>query len=133
ARAGVRGAGLCRVVTAQPLGADPDPALQARFRAGNTRGASLPRSRVQPLPHLLLSAARRPRGDRAGLRAARADGDEPLPTDGRPRVAFGGSWSFWPYSATRLQKPRARSVQRPATWLQSLRPTGGAKSLQPGW
>ena len=34
---------------------------------------------VQPVPHVRGAAARGARGDRAGLRAARPDGDEPLP------------------------------------------------------
>ena len=36
---------------------------------------------VQPVPDVRRAPARRARGDRAGLRAARADGDEPLPPD----------------------------------------------------
>ena len=80
---GLRGAGLRRLVAAQPLGADPDPALQAGLRAGDARGDPLPGSGLQPVPDLRGAAARGPRGDRAGLRAARADGDEPLPPDGR--------------------------------------------------
>ncbi len=79
ARAGLRGAGLRRVVAAQPLGADPDPALQAGLRAGDARRDPLSRPGVQPVPDLRSPAPRRPRGDRAGLRAARPDGDEPLP------------------------------------------------------
>ena len=82
---GLRGAGLRRVVAAQPLGADPDPALQAGLRAGDPRGDPLPGPGLQPVPDLRGAAARGARGDRAGLRAARADGDEPLPPDPEQR------------------------------------------------
>ena len=82
ARAGLRGAGLRRLVAAEPLGADPDPALQAGLRAGDPRRDPLPRPGLQPVPHLRGAAARRPRGDREGLRARGADGDEPLPPHG---------------------------------------------------
>ena len=78
---GLRGARLRRLVAAQPLGSDPDPALQAGQRAGNARRDPLSRSGVQPVPDLRRVAARGPRGNRAGLRAARPDGDEPLPPD----------------------------------------------------
>jgi len=85
ARAGLRGAGLRRLVAAQPLGADPDPALQARLGERDPGRAPLPRSGLQPVSHLRVPASRRPRGDRAGLRAARSDGDEPLPPDPEQR------------------------------------------------
>ena len=52
ARAGLRGAGLRRLVAAEPLGADPDPALQAGLGAGDARRDPLPGSGVQPVPHL---------------------------------------------------------------------------------
>ena len=71
ARARVRGAGLRRVVAAEPVRADPDPALQARRRAGDTGRDPLPRPRLQPVPRVRGAAPCRPRGDRAGLRAAR--------------------------------------------------------------
>ena len=74
ARAGLRGAGLRRVVAAQPLGADPHPALQARLGAGDARRDPLPRSGVQPVPHVRGAPARGARGDREGLRARGADG-----------------------------------------------------------
>ena len=38
---------------------------------------------VQPVPDVRRAPPRRARGDRAGLRAARPDGDEPLPPHGR--------------------------------------------------
>ena len=41
ARARLRGAGLRRLVAAEPLGADPHPALQAGLGAGDPRGDSL--------------------------------------------------------------------------------------------
>ena len=65
ARAGLRGAGVRRVVAAQPLGADPHPALQARLGAGDARRDPLPRSGVQPVPDVRGAAARGARGDRA--------------------------------------------------------------------
>ena len=52
ARARLRGAGLRRVVAAEPLGADPHPALQARLGAGDAGGAPLPRPGLQPVPDL---------------------------------------------------------------------------------
>ena len=68
---GLRGAGLRRVVAAQPLGADPDPALQAGRRAGDARRDPLSRPGLQPVPDVRGAAARGARGDREGLRAAR--------------------------------------------------------------
>ena len=47
--------------------------------AGDAHGAALPRPGVQPLPDVRRAAAGGARGDREGLRAARADGEEPLP------------------------------------------------------
>ncbi len=67
ARAGLRGSGLRRVVTPQPLGADPDPALQAGRRAGDARRASLPRSGLQPVPHVRGACCTR--GSRGSRRA----------------------------------------------------------------
>ena len=72
ARAGLRGAGLRRLVAAEPLGADPDPALQAGLRAGDAGRDPLPRPGLQPVPHLRGAAARGPRGDREGLRRSRS-------------------------------------------------------------
>ena len=69
ARPRLRGARVRRVVPAQPLGADPDPALQAGRRAGDPRRDPLPRSRVQPVPRIRGPAPRGSRGDREGLRA----------------------------------------------------------------
>ena len=48
ARARLRGAGLRRLVAAEPLGADPDPALQARLRAGDAGGDPLPDPACNP-------------------------------------------------------------------------------------
>ena len=59
ARARVRGARVRRLVAAEPLGSDPDPALQARRRAGDTGGDPLPRSGLQPVPHVRHPSARR--------------------------------------------------------------------------
>ena len=55
------------------------PALPPGPGGGDPGGASLPRSRLQPLPVLRGDAAGGTRGDREGLRATRADGAEPLP------------------------------------------------------
>src|SRR6266702_714863 len=60
------------------------------FIAGQLRHArrdSLPRPRVQSLSDLRSPPPRGARGDRAGLRASRPDGDEPVPPD--PRAAAG--------------------------------------------
>ena len=78
-RPGLRGAGLRRLVAAQPLGARARAAVPPGPRAGDAHGAALPRPGVQPLPDLRGAAAGGPGGDREGLRAARADGEEPLP------------------------------------------------------
>ena len=56
---GLRGAGLRRLVAAQPLGADPDPALQAGLGAGDARRDPLPGPGLQPVPDLRRAAARR--------------------------------------------------------------------------
>src|SRR5581483_3853393 len=72
-----------RLVAAEPLRADPDPALQAGLGAGDARRDPLPRPGLQPVPDLRGAAPRRPRGDREGLRAAGPDGDEPLSPDRR--------------------------------------------------
>ena len=75
---GYEAPGLRRLVAPQPLGPDPHPALQARQRAGDAGGDPLPRPGVQPVPHVRGAPARRPRGNRAGLRAPAADGEQPL-------------------------------------------------------
>ena len=76
---GLRGAGVRRVVAAQSVRADQDPALQAGLGAGDARRDPLPGPGLQPVPRLRRAAARRPGGDREGLRAAGRDDDEPLP------------------------------------------------------
>src|SRR5918999_2123145 len=53
-------------------------AEDAWHRAGDARRDSLSRPGLQPVPDLRVLAPRGPGGDRAGLRAPRADGDEPL-------------------------------------------------------
>ena len=93
ARARLRGAGLLRLVAPQPLGARAGAALPPRQGAGHAHGAALPRPGVQPLPDLRGAAAGRPRGDREGLRAARADGEEPLPPVARRAEAARASSS----------------------------------------
>ena len=79
ARARLRGAGLRRLEPPQPLGARARPALPPGQGERDADGAALPRPRLQPVPDVRGAAAGRPRGDREGLRAARADGEEPLP------------------------------------------------------
>ena len=69
--------------------ADPNPALQAGERAGDARRDPLSRSGLQPVPHVRRAAPRRSRRNREGLRAARADGDEPLPPDRRAAEGAG--------------------------------------------
>ena len=75
----LRGAGLPRLVAPQPLGADPGAALPPRQGGRDAGRAALPRPRLQPLPLLRRHVAGGTGRDREGLRAARADGAEPLP------------------------------------------------------
>ena len=91
ARARLRGAGLLRLVAPQPLGARARAALPPRQGAGHAHGAALPGPRLQPLPDLRDPAGGRARGHREGLRAARADGEEPVPH--QPGGAAAGSAS----------------------------------------
>ena len=79
AGARLRGAGVRGLVAAQPLGAGARAAVSPRPGARDADGAALPRPGVQPVPDLRGAAAGRARGDRARLRAARPDGEEPLP------------------------------------------------------
>ena len=109
ARAGLRGAGLRRLVAAEPLGPDQDPALQAGLGAGDARRDPLSRSGLQPVPHLRRAAARGARGDRAGLRARGADGLEPLPPLRRRSGRSAGSWRCRGRSARRSRSSRSRS------------------------
>ena len=88
---GLRGAGVRGLVAPQPLGARPRAAVPPRQGAGHADGAALPGPGVQPVPDVRGAAAGRARGDRARLRAARADGEEPLPP--RPPTSAGGSGS----------------------------------------
>src|SRR5437763_8290940 len=67
------------MVAAQPLRARAGPALSPRQGAGDAHGAAVSGPRLQPLPDVRRPAAVRPGGDREGLRAARADGEAPLP------------------------------------------------------
>ena len=89
ARAGLRGARLRRLVAAQPLRPDQDPALQAGLRAGDAGRDPLSRPGLQPVPRVRGAAPRGPRGDREGLQAARRDDDEPLPALGRGAARAG--------------------------------------------
>ena len=68
---GFEAPGLRRVVAAQPLGPDPDPALQAGRGAGDPRGDPLPRSGLQPVPRVRGAAPCRSRGDRAAATSCR--------------------------------------------------------------
>ena len=77
--AGLRGAGLLRLVAAQPLRARAGAALPPGQGAGDAHGAALSGPGLQPVPDLRGAAGGRARGDREGLRAARADGEEPVP------------------------------------------------------
>ena len=79
--AGLRGARLRGLEPPQPLSARARPALPPRQGAGHADGAALPRSRLQPVPDLRGAADGGARGRRARLRAARADGEEPLPPE----------------------------------------------------
>ena len=77
--AGLRGPDLRGLVAPQPLRARARAALPPGQGAGHADGAALPGPGVQPVPDLRGAAAGRTRGHREGLRAARADGEEPLP------------------------------------------------------
>ncbi len=80
AGARLRGAGLPGLVAPQPLGADPGAALPPRQGGRDPGRAALPRPRL-PTPTSASPAMLQAglEGDREGLRAARADGAEPLP------------------------------------------------------
>ena len=104
---GYEAPGVLGLVAAQPLGAHPHPALQARERAGDAGGDPLPRPRVQPVPDLRGAPARGPRGDREGLRAAASDGEQPLQADRRRSGRSGAS------SPSRRRSAR-RSTSSPA-------------------
>ncbi len=120
ARAGLRGAGLRRLVAAEPLGADPHPAVQAGVGAGDARRDPLPGSRLQSVPDLRVPAARGARGDRAGLRAPRSDGDEPVPPDGGAAARARGSSRSRRRSARRSTSSRGHSSRaRPSARTSS--------------
>ena len=55
------------------------PMYHPGTRAHHADGAALPGPGVQPVPDVRGAAPGRPRGNRARLRAARPDGDEPVP------------------------------------------------------
>ncbi len=65
------------------------PLYKPGLGAGDAGGDPLPRPRLQPVPDFRGAPARGPRGDRAGLRAADADGDEPLPPHAEQRARAG--------------------------------------------
>ena len=99
------------------------PLVQAGLGAGDARRDPLSRSGLQPLPDLRDAAARGARGDRAGLRAARADGDEPLPPDAgaaaraRDRLAARDAWR----GDRRARRLRACAQGARAAHLRPLR------------
>ena len=78
---GLRGAGLRRLVAAQPLGADPHPALQARQRAGDARRDPLPGPGLQPVPDLRGASARGLEGIEKGYELPDPMETQPLPPD----------------------------------------------------
>ena len=97
----LRGARVRRVVAPQPLRAGARADVPPGQGAGDAHGAALPGPGVQPVPDLRRAAARRPRGHREGLRAARADGEEPLPPVARTSAAASASSSCRRRSARR--------------------------------
>ena len=109
ARAGLRGAGLRRVEPPQPLRARARPALPPRQGERDPDGAARAGSRVQPVPDVRGAAAGRARGHRARLRAARADGEEPLPPAAPTSAAGWASSSCRRRSARRSRSPRSPS------------------------
>ena len=129
ARAGLRGAGLHRLVAAQPLRAGPGADVPPRQGAGDALRAALPGPVVQPVPDVRGDAARGPRGDREGLRAARADGDQPLRPHARGAREARASSSCPRRSARRSRSWPARSwcgrrsasTCSRATWTSSAR------------
>ena len=124
----LRGAGLPGLVAAQPLGADPGAALPPRQGERDPGRAALPRPGLQSLPLLRGDAARRPRRDREGLRAARADGAEPLPPlAGGARPTRGSS------SCRRPSARRSRSPPTPSwSCARSASTPSGASSRSSG-
>ena len=85
----LRGAGLLRLVAAQPLGPGAGPGLPPGQGAGDALRAALPGPLVQPLPDLRGDAARRAGRDRAGLRVPGADGANLYELTHDERVARG--------------------------------------------
>ena len=69
--------------------------------AGHAHGAALPRPGLQPVPDLRGPARGGARGHREGLRAARADGEEPVPHQLRRSGTGSGSSSCRRRSARR--------------------------------
>ena len=86
---GLRGAGLHRLVAAQPVRADPRADVPPRQGAGDALRAALPGPVLQPVPDVRGDAAGGPGGNREGLRAARPDGDQPLRPHAREREKLG--------------------------------------------
>ena len=140
ARAGLRGAGLRRLEPPQPLRARARPALPPRQGERDPDGAARAGPRVQPVPDVRGAAAGRPRGHRARLRAARADGEEPLPPLARTSAAGSASSSCRRRSARRSRSPpspssccgRSASTSSTATSRSSARSgrTTASRSLR---
>ena len=142
----VRGPRVRRVVAAQPVGADPDPALQAGLRAGDPRGDPVSRPGVQPVPHVRLPAPRRLReSSRATSRPP--DGDELYHLTAEQREArgivalpetLGGSTRSrtptsparrWPALLTAVEPAEGVGrVPRPADTVGARPPPGGANA-----
>ena len=109
ARARLRGAGVRGLVAAQPLRADPGAAVPPGQGAGDALRDPQPRPRVQPVPVLRGAAAGGPGGNREGLRAARADGAQPLPPVARTSARSSASSSCPRRSARRSRSRPSRS------------------------
>ena len=110
---------------------DPGAALSPGQGAGDPRRAALPRPGLQPVPLLRRDAPRRPRGHREGIRAARADGAEPLPPDPR-----GARRSAASRSCPRRWERRSRSPPTPSWCCESSASTpssGSSRSSAAEW
>ena len=79
----LRGACLRRLVAAQPQRARARSALPPGKEASTRMELRCPDPACNPVPDVRGAAAGRARGHREGLRAARADGEEPLPPGAR--------------------------------------------------
>ena len=138
ARTRLRGAGLRRVVAAEPLRADPDPALQARLGAGDAGGDPL--SDPACNPYLAFAALLHAglEGIERGYELPGRDDDEPLPAvRGRAQGAAGSS--LYParsarrsrsFAASELMKTGPRRAHLPA--LRRAEAQGVGRVPHPG-